>query len=50
VGKIIVVALSVLTALIPHAELLKSIARRIVDRHVLHLIKMWLECPVGRNR
>src|SRR5450631_2959610 len=31
---------------IPHAELLKSVARRIVDRHVLHLIKMWLECPV----
>ena len=21
-------------------------ARRIVDRRVLHLIKMWLECPV----
>jgi RNA-directed DNA polymerase len=31
---------------IPHAELLKSAARRIVDRRVLHLIKMWLECPV----
>jgi RNA-directed DNA polymerase len=31
---------------IPHAELLKSVARRIVDRLVLHLIKMWLECPV----
>jgi RNA-directed DNA polymerase len=31
---------------IPHAELLKSVARRIVDRRVLHLIKMWLECPV----
>ncbi|KJC62825.1 DNA polymerase, partial [Bradyrhizobium sp. LTSPM299] len=30
---------------IPHAELLKSVARRIVDRRVLHLIKMWLECP-----
>src|SRR5262245_60296621 len=30
---------------IPHAELLK-LARRIVDRRVLHLIKMWLECPV----
>jgi hypothetical protein len=26
---------------IPHAELLKSVARRIVDRRVLHLIKMW---------
>ena len=31
---------------IPHAELLKSVARRIVDRRVLHLITMWLECPV----
>src|SRR5271165_2952974 len=41
---------------IPHADLLKSVARRIVDRRVLHLIKMWLECPVeetdkrGRKR
>ena len=25
---------------------MKSVARRIVDRHVLHLIKMWLEVPV----
>src|SRR3981189_1817766 len=31
---------------IPHAELLKSVARRIVDRRVVHLIKMCLECPV----
>ena len=31
---------------IPHAELMKSMARRLVDRHVLHLIKMWLEAPV----
>src|SRR5260370_1851384 len=31
---------------IPHAELLQSVARRIVDRRVLHLIKMWLESPV----
>ena len=31
---------------IPHAELLQSVARRIVDRRVLHLTKMWLECPV----
>jgi RNA-directed DNA polymerase len=41
---------------LPHADLLKSVARRIVDRRVLHLIKMWLECPVeetdqrGRTR
>ena len=31
---------------IPHAELMKSVARRIVDKHVLRLIKMWLEAPV----
>ncbi len=31
---------------IPHADLLKSVARRIVDRHVLWLIKLWLRTPV----
>src|SRR2546427_12813098 len=31
---------------IPHTELLESVARRIVDRAVLHLIKMWLKAPV----
>lgn len=31
---------------IPHAELMRSIARRIVDRQMLHLIKQWLEAPV----
>ena len=31
---------------IPHAELMRSLARRIVDRRVLHLLKMWLECAV----
>ena len=31
---------------IPHAELMKSVARRISDRHVLHLLKMWLEAAV----
>jgi group II intron reverse transcriptase/maturase len=31
---------------IPHAELMRSLARRIVDSRVLHLIKMWLECAV----
>jgi RNA-directed DNA polymerase len=34
---------------IPHAELIKSVARRIVDRHVLHLIKQWLVVPVEEN-
>jgi group II intron reverse transcriptase/maturase len=31
---------------IPRAELMLSLARRIVDARVLHLIKMWLECAV----
>jgi RNA-directed DNA polymerase len=31
---------------IPHADLLKSVARRISDGAMLHLIKMWLEAPV----
>jgi len=41
---------------IPHSDLMRSLARRIVDPRVLHLIKMWLECAVeetddrGRKR
>jgi RNA-directed DNA polymerase len=41
---------------IPHDELLRSVAARIVDRRVLRLIKLWLTAPVeerdpdGRRR
>jgi RNA-directed DNA polymerase len=41
---------------IPHRELMQSVARRIVDRNVLRLIKLWLKAPVeeadgeGRRR
>lgn len=31
---------------IPHRELMQSVARRICDRRMLHLIKMWLKVPV----
>jgi group II intron reverse transcriptase/maturase len=31
---------------IPHEQLLKSVARRVVDPAMLHLIKMWLQAPV----
>src|SRR5204862_4458483 len=39
---------------IPHGPLMKSVARRVSDRHLLALIKAWLEMPVeesdGRGR
>lgn len=31
---------------IDHRALMRSVARRISDRHVLHLIKLWLKSPV----
>jgi RNA-directed DNA polymerase len=31
---------------IPHGDLIQSLARRISDRHLLHLIKLWLVAPV----
>jgi group II intron reverse transcriptase/maturase len=34
---------------IPHAELVKSVTRRISDRYVLRLIKMWLVAPVEES-
>ena len=35
--------------LLPHSELLKSVARRVVDGAMLHLIKMWLIAPVDET-
>jgi RNA-directed DNA polymerase len=34
---------------IPHAELMKSVTRRVSDRHLLGLIKRWLEAPVEES-
>jgi len=31
---------------IPHDKLLKAVAKRIVDKNILRLIKMWLKAPV----
>lgn len=31
---------------IPHFELLRSVARRVSDGRMLHLIKMWLKAPI----
>ena len=35
--------------MIPHRDLMRSVARRIVDRHVLRLIKQWLKAPVEES-
>lgn len=34
---------------IPHRELLKSVVRRVSDKWMLRLIKMWLRAPVEQN-
>jgi RNA-directed DNA polymerase len=34
---------------IPHVELMKAVARRVSDRHLLALIKAWLEAPAEES-
>jgi RNA-directed DNA polymerase len=45
-GQIVDADLSSYFDSIPPAELMKSVARRVVDGAMLHLIKMWRETPV----
>jgi group II intron reverse transcriptase/maturase len=45
-GQIVDADLSSYFDSVPHAELMRSVARRVVDGAMLHLIKMWLEAPV----
>jgi RNA-directed DNA polymerase len=45
-GQVVDADLSSYFDSVPHAELMKSVARRVVDGAMLHLIKMWLEAPV----
>ena len=45
-GEVVDADLSSYFERLPHAELLKSVARRVVDGAILHLIKMWLEAAV----
>jgi RNA-directed DNA polymerase len=34
---------------IPHADLMKSLARRLGDRKMLRLLKRWLKAPVAEQ-
>jgi RNA-directed DNA polymerase len=34
---------------IPHADLMKSLARRLSDRRLLRLLKRWLKAPVAER-
>ena len=49
-GQIVDADLSGYFDSIPQGDLLKSVARRIVDGAMLHLIKMWLEAPEKGNK
>ena len=48
-GKIVDADLSSYFDSVPHAELMRSVARRVVDGAMLHLVKMWLQAPVDES-
>jgi RNA-directed DNA polymerase len=45
-GEIVDADLTAYFDTLPHSELLQSVARRVVDGAMLHLLKMWLTAPV----
>ena len=45
-GEVVDADLSSYFDTLPHSALMRSVARRVVDGAMLHLIKMWLEAPV----
>ncbi len=48
-GEVFDADLSAYFDTIPHKELLQLVGKRISDKNVLHLIKMWLKAPVMDN-